>query len=103
LLEIASDYSVADSSLAIIQINARDFFGHLKSLLLDMIRTEKDVEKWKQICLELQEITSYLAENLSLDDLKDQSTVEQTWRTLMGEMKDKYGHTYLIANMMMLG
>jgi hypothetical protein len=99
LLEIASDYSVAENAAATSLINSRNFFGHLKSLLLDMIRTEEDFEKWKQICLELNEITTYLKLNLNMDDLKDESKAEDHWRKIMNEIKEKYSQTYLISNM----
>ncbi|WP_054955225.1 hypothetical protein [Paenibacillus dakarensis] len=99
LLEIASDYSVAENSLAATQIHPRLFFEQLKGFLLDMIRTEDDFEKWKQICLELNDITSYLKLNLSKDDLKDPSNADENWLKIMNEIKEKYAHTYLISNM----
>lgn len=99
LLEIASDYSVAENSAALSQVYFRQFFGSLKTLLLDMIRTEKDYDKWKQICIELKDITTYLKANLNKDDLKDKSRAEDHWLKIMEEIREKYSQTYLISNM----
>lgn len=99
LLEIASDYGVAENSAALSQVYFRHFFGSLHTLLLDMIRTEKDYSKWKQICFELKDITTYLKTNLNKDDLNDKSKAEDNWNKLMKEIREKYSHTYLISNM----
>lgn len=64
-----------------------------------MIRTEQDYAKWKQICLELKDITTYLRTNLNKDDLKDKSKTEDVWYKMMKEIRDEYSETYLILNM----
>lgn len=110
--EITSDYSVAQNSAAIAEIyiapttsindhstRMYQFFGDLKSLLLDMIRTENDFERWTEVCIELNDLMQFIKSNLNKDDLKDKSIVNDHWHDILNQAKDKYRHTYIIQNM----
>ncbi|WP_127532151.1 hypothetical protein [Paenibacillus kobensis] len=111
ILEIASDYSVAQNAAALLEPFISDdegnpgspvqmyrFFGDLKSLLLDMVRTEDDLEQWKQIGLELSDIMTSLKTNLDKQKLADASDAAQQWNEAIHQLKQRYSDTYILQH-----
>ncbi|ANE45592.1 hypothetical protein SY83_03955 [Paenibacillus swuensis] len=112
LLEAATDISVAQKFAEIASIHLSmtqkensgtyagmpDFFGSIRTSLLDIVRTENDFEQWKQASTELNEIMKFLNENL--DDAVvlhgDYDEVKEHWNQLMEQIHQKYPNSRLL-------
>ncbi|MGM0885254.1 MAG: hypothetical protein ACQEXQ_29955 [Bacillota bacterium] len=116
LMEVASNLSVAEKSAMIaskhlnisIKENSRadsidelsGFFRYINTSLLDIIRTEKDFEQWKQACMELNEIMMFLDENLDEAVLSrgDYYEVKQHWNQLMEKVYIQHPKSRLLKS-----
>lgn len=106
LLEVAANLGVASENASIASTHWRltlkqsdhvgsteidKFLQTIQYYILDMVRTEKDFEKWKNTCYQLYEIFGYIGKNLdrSIFEEGKYSEVYNHWRDLLEQSMSK--------------
>jgi hypothetical protein len=75
-----------------------EFYGALKTSILDLVRTEDDFDQWKQACLELHEMMQILNEGVDRNILLngDYSETLLHWNQLINQIYQRYPDSRLL-------